>query len=449
MLDPQLLRNDIDAAAKLLATRPFALDVAAFQAIEQERKNVQSRTQELQAARNQFAKRIGQAKAKGEDTAGLMAESVQANAELTGLETRLEGIQQRLQDFLLGVPNIPHASVPVGKSSEDNAEIRRVGTQRQFGFAPKDHVDIGESLKLLDFNAAAKIASARFALMKGPLARLHRAIAQFMLDVHTQEHGYTEVYAPYLVNAESMRGTGQLPKFEQDLFRIDSTLHDNPTPKELQHSVTVGDDSTESRARKLYLIPTAEVPVTNIVRDEIVPLESLPLKFVCHSPCFRSEAGSYGKDTRGMIRQHQFDKVELVQIAHPQKSYEHLEQLTADAEEILRRLDLPYRVVTLCTGDMGFSAAKTYDIEVWLPGQNAYREISSCSNFEAFQARRMQARFRNEKGKPELVHTLNGSGLAVGRTLIAIMENYQRVDGGIDIPAALHPHMGGLKAITP
>jgi seryl-tRNA synthetase len=449
MLDPQLLRNDVDTAAKRLATRPFALDVAAFQSIEDERKNVQIRTQELQSARNQFAKRIGQAKAKGEDAAALMAESVQANAELAGLETRLEGIQQRLQDFLLGVPNIPHASVPVGKSSDDNAEVRRVGDLRQFGFASKDHVDIGESLELLDFDGAAKIAGARFALMKGPLARLHRAIAQFMLDVHTQEHGYTEVYVPYLVNADSMRGTGQLPKFEQDLFRIDSALHDNPTPKELQHNVTLGDDSTASRARKLYLIPTAEVPVTNIVRDQIIPLESLPLKFVCHSPCFRSEAGSYGKDTRGMIRQHQFDKVELVQIAHPEKSYDHLEQLTGHAEVILKRLELPYRVVALCTGDMGFSAAKTYDVEVWLPGQNAYREISSCSNFEAFQARRMQARFRNEKGKPELVHTLNGSGLAVGRTLIAIMENYQRGDGGIDIPAALRPYMGGLNAIAP
>lgn len=449
MLDPQLLRNDIDAAAKRLATRPFALDVAAFQSIEDERKSVQVRTQELQAARNQLAKRIGQAKSKGEGSAALMAESVQANAELAGLETRLEGIQQRLQDFLLGVPNIPHASVPVGKSSEDNAEIRRVGSPRQFGFAPRDHVDIGESLELLDFDMAAKIAGARFSLMKGPLARLHRAIAQFMLDVHTQEHGYTEVYAPYLVNADSMRGTGQLPKFEQDLFRVDTGVPDNPSPRELQHLVTAGDDSRESRARKLYLIPTAEVPVTNIVRDEIVPLESLPLKFVCHSPCFRSEAGSYGKDTRGMIRQHQFDKVELVQIAHPQKSYDQLEQLTAHAEEILKRLELPYRVVTLCTGDMGFSAAKTYDIEVWLPGQNAYREISSCSNFEAFQARRMQARFRNEKGRPELVHTLNGSGLAVGRTLIAIMENCQRADGGIDIPAALHPYMGGLEAIAP
>ncbi|MGB7542356.1 MAG: serine--tRNA ligase [Burkholderiales bacterium] len=426
MLDPQLFRSDIEAVAKRLAGRPFVLDVAAFQAIENERKAVQTRTQELQAARNQFARRIGQAKAKGEDAAALMAEAGRANDELAELEKRLDTIQARAQDFLLGVPNLPHESVPAGKSPEDNVELRRIGTPRQFGFAPKDHVDIGAAIRLLDFEAATKIAGARFALMKGPLARLHRAIAQFMLDVHTEEHGYTEIYAPYLVNAESMRGTGQLPKFEEDLFAV-----------------------PRREGEKLYLIPTAEVPVTNIVRDEIVPLEQLPLRFVCHSPCFRSEAGSYGKDTRGMIRQHQFDKVELVQIAHPQKSYGQLEQLTGHAEEILKRLELPYRVVALCAGDMGFSAAKTYDIEVWLPGQNAYREISSCSNFEAFQARRMQARFRNEKGKPELVHTLNGSGLAVGRTLIAIIETYQRADGGIDIPAALQPYMNGLKAIEP
>ena len=426
MLDPQLLRADIEAVAKRLAARPYRLDVAAFGAIERERKSVQVRTEELQAARNQFSKRIGQAKAKGEDTSSLMAEASQANAELADLERRLEGVQRKLQDFLLDVPNLPHGSVPVGSTSADNVEIRKVGSPRTFVFAPRDHADIGSALKQLDFDAAAKIAGARFAVMKGPLARLHRAIAQLMLDVHTQEHGYTEIYAPYLVNAKSMEGTGQLPKFESDLFAV---------PR--------GEEG------KFYLIPTAEVPVTNIVRDEIVPLESLPLKFVCHSPCFRSEAGSYGKDTRGMIRQHQFDKVELVQIAHPQKSYEQLEQLTGHAEEILKRLGLPYRVVTLCTGDMGFAAAKTYDIEVWLPGQNAYREISSCSNFEAFQARRIQARFRNEKGRPDLVHTLNGSGLAVGRTLIAIMENFQRADGGIDIPAALHPYMGGIKAIAP
>jgi seryl-tRNA synthetase len=426
MIDPQLLRGDIDSVAGRLSARSFSLDVAGFRAIEDERKAVQVRTQELQSARNQFAKRIGQAKAKGENIAALMAESSLANVELGELEKRLEAIQQKLEDLLLQVPNIPHETVPVGKSSEDNAELRRVGSPPELGFAPKDHVDIGAGLEMLDFETAGKIAGARFALMKGPLARLHRAIAQFMLDVHTQEHGYTEIYAPYLVNAKSMEGTGQLPKFEADLFAV---------PR--------GEEG------KFYLIPTAEVPVTNIVRDEIVPLESLPLKFVCHSPCFRSEAGSYGKDTRGMIRNHQFDKVELVQIAHPQKSYEQLEQLTGHAEEILKRLELPYRVVTLCTGDMGFAAAKTYDIEVWLPGQNTYREISSCSNFEAFQARRMRARFRNEKGKPELVHTLNGSGLAVGRTLIAVMENYQRADGGIDIPPALHRYMGGIKSIAP
>jgi len=426
MLDPQLLRNDIDTAARLLAARSFSLDVAAFRAIEEERKQVQIRTQDLQAARNQFAKRIGQAKSKGEDVAGLMTESNRANEELLGLEKRLEAIQQRLQDFMLAVPNVPHESVPAGKSLEDNVEVRKIGVPRAFGFPPRDHVDIGAKLGLLDFDAATKIAGARFALMKGPLARLHRALAQFMLDVHTQEHGYTEVYVPYLVNAKSMQGTGQLPKFEADLFAV---------PR--------GEEG------KFYLIPTAEVPVTNIVRDEIVPLESLPLKFVCHSPCFRSEAGSYGKDTRGMIRNHQFDKVELVQIAHPQKSYEQLEQLTGHAEEILKRLELPYRVMALCTGDMGFAAAKTYDIEVWLPGQNAYREVSSCSNFEAFQARRIQARYRNEKGKPELVHTLNGSGLAVGRTLIAVMENYQRADGGIDIPRALRAYMGGQEVIEP
>ena len=426
MLDSQALRNDIESVARQLAARSFSLDLAGFRAIEEERKAVQIRTQELQAARNQFAKRIGQAKSKGENVAELMAESGRANTELADLEKRLEVIQRRLQDFMLGVPNVPHESVPLGNSSADNLEVRTSGTPRALGFAPKDHVDIGEGLRLLDFESATKIAGTRFTLMKGPLARLHRAITQFMLDIHTQEHGYTEVYTPYLVNAESMRGTGQLPKFEADLFAV-----------------------PRGQEGRFYLIPTAEVPVTNIVRGEIVPLESLPLKFVCHSPCFRSEAGSYGKDTRGMIRNHQFDKVELVQIARPEKSYEHLEQLTDHAEEILRRLELPYRVVILCAGDMGFAAAKTYDLEVWLPGQNAYREISSCSNFEAFQARRMQARFRNEKGRPELVHTLNGSGLAVGRTLVAIMENYQRADGGIDIPPVLQPYTGNLKAIEP
>jgi len=426
MLDPQLFRDDIDAVAKRLSYRGFSFDWELIKKLEQERKKTQTLTQELQAQRNAYSKSIGQAKAKGEDVASLMEAVAKLGDGLKELEAGLYGIQQSLNDALWLIPNLPHESVPFGKTSQDNVEMRRIGSPRKLGFAPKDHVDIGAGLKQLDFDVASKIAGARFALMKGPLARLHRAIAQFMLDVHTKEHGYTEIYAPYLANADSMRGTGQLPKFEQDLFAV-----------------------PRSEGEKLYLIPTAEVPVTNIVRDEIVPLESLPLKFVCHSPCFRSEAGSYGKDTRGMIRNHQFDKVELVQIVHPQKSYEVLESLTGHAEEILKRLELPYRVVTLCTGDMGFAAAKTYDIEVWLPGQNAYREISSCSNFEAFQARRMQARFRSQKGKPELVHTLNGSGLAVGRTLIAVMENYQRADGGIDIPPALRPYMKPLEAIAP
>jgi seryl-tRNA synthetase len=423
MLDINLLRTDLDGVAKRLEDRPFTLDTAAFRALEEARKRVQQRTQELQAKRNALAKQIGQAKGKGEDTAALMAEAAAANAELEGLPKELDGVQAELHALLAVVPNVPHASVPIGVSSEDNTEVRRVGVRRTFGFAPKDHVDLGAGLGGLDFERATKIAGARFALMTGGIARLHRALAQFMLDVHTREHGYVEVYAPYLVNKDSMYGTGQLPKFEEDLFAV---------PR--------GDE-------KLYLIPTAEVPVTNIVRDEIVELERLPLKYVCHTPCFRSEAGAYGKDTRGMIRQHQFDKVELVQIVHPSRSYELLEELTGHAETILKRLELPYRTVTLCTGDMGFSSAKTYDIEVWLPGQQAYREISSCSNFEAFQARRMQARFRNEKGKPEPVHTLNGSGLAVGRTLIAVLENFQNADGSVTVPAALRPYMGGLEAI--
>jgi len=424
MLDIQLLRNDLEGVAKRLATRPFHLDGAAFQMLEQERKLVQTRTQELQAARNTLAKRIGQAKGKGDDVTTLMGEAGEANAELQSLEAKLLQIQAKLQEFLLVIPNLPHASVPLGQSPEENAEVRHHGAPRQFDFPVKDHVDIGERLGMLDFATATKISGSRFSLMTGALARMHRALAQFMLDVHTREHGYTEVYAPYLVNAASMRGTGQLPKFEADLFGV---------PR--------GEEG------KFYLIPTAEVPVTNIVRDVIVPLEQLPLKFVCHTPCFRSEAGSYGKDTRGMIRQHQFDKVELVQIIQPESSYAALEQLTGHAETILQKLELPYRVMTLCAGDMGFSAAKTYDIEVWLPGQSAYREISSCSNFEAFQARRMQARFRNEKGKPELVHTLNGSGLAVGRTLVAVLENYQNADGSVSVPAALQAHMGGLDRI--
>jgi seryl-tRNA synthetase len=424
MLDIQLLRSDLEGVSKRLADRGYLLDANAFQVLEAQRKAIQTETQDLQAKRNQLSKQVGQAKAKGEDAAQLMAEVTARADQLKALERQLEEAQTKLNELLLVVPNMPHASVPAGTSAEDNSEVRRVGTPRTFDFAVKDHVDIGAGLGLLDFEVASKISGARFMLLKGALARLHRAIAQFMLDVHTSEHGYTEVYAPYLVNAESMKGTGQLPKFEEDLFAVQ-----------------------RSDGEKLYLIPTAEVPVTNIVRGEIVAGDKLPLKFVCHTPCFRSEAGSYGKDTRGMIRQHQFDKVELVQIAHPSKSYELLDELTGHAETILKKLDLPFRTVTLCTGDMGFSSAKTYDIEVWLPGQNAFREISSCSNFEAFQARRMQARFRNEKSKTEFVHTLNGSGLAVGRTLVAIMENYQRAGGGIDIPAVLQPYMGGLKAI--
>ncbi len=426
MLDIQLVRNDLDAVAARLATRGVTIDIAAFSTLEEERKHAQVRTQELQAKRNASSNRIGDLKRKGEDTSALIAEMAAVGDELKSIEAELEVIQSKLSDMLLGIPNLPHQSVPVGKSSEENEEVRRTGEPRRFDFPVKDHVDVGAGLGMLDFDTAAKISGARFTLMKGPLARLHRAIAQFMLDIHTGEHGYTEVYVPYLVNGDSMRGTGQLPKFEEDLFAV-----------------------PRADGGKFYLIPTAEVPVTNIVRDEILPADKLPMKFVCHSPCFRSEAGSYGKDTRGMIRQHQFDKVELVQIVHPERSYQGLEDLTAHAETILNRLELPFRTVTLCTGDLGFAAAKTYDIEVWLPGQNAYREISSCSNFEAFQARRMHARFKGEKGKNEFVHTLNGSGLAVGRTLVAILENYQNRDGSITIPEALCPYMGGLAIIRP
>ena len=425
MLDIQHLRNDLDSIIAALAKRGYEFPAAEFRALEAGRKTLQTRTQDLQAQRNAASKKIGQAKAKGEDASAVMGEVGALGDELKSAESTLEALLQKLSELLLVIPNIPHESVPFGKTPDDNREERCVGQPRKFDFAVKDHVDLGEGLGQLDFETATKISGSRFVLLKGPLARLHRAIAQFMLDVHTSEHGYTEIYAPYLVNADSMRGTGQLPKFEADLF------------------ATYADAD-----RKLYMIPTAEVPVTNIVRDEIVPLNDLPLKFVCHTPCFRSEAGSYGKDTRGMIRQHQFDKVELVQIVRPEDSYRALEELTAHAETILKKLELPYRTVTLCTGDMGFAAAKTYDIEVWLPAQNTYREISSCSNFEAFQARRMQARYRNEKGKPELVHTLNGSGLAVGRTLVAILENYQDSDSGIEIPPILRPYLGGSKAIS-
>ena len=425
MIDIQLLRKDPEAVAKRLATRGLGvLDVTQFQGFEDARKKLQTAVEQAQALRNKLAKEIGQAKKNGIDAGELIAQGEKLKAALEQSGEGLEKLQAGLQDFLARIPNIPHESVPVGTSADDNREERKRGAPRKFDFPVKDHVDIGEGLGGLDFATAAKITGARFVVMKGDLAKLHRAIAQFMLDVHTREHGYTEVYAPYIVNAATAYATGQLPKFEQDLFVVPH-----------------GDE-------RWYLIPTAEVPVTNIVRDEILALDKLPLKYVCHTPCFRSEAGSYGKDTRGMIRQHQFDKVELVQVVHPERSYEILEVLTGHAAAILQKLDLPYRVVTLCTGDMGSAAAKTYDIEVWLPGQNAYREISSCSNFEAYQARRMQARFRNDKGKTEHVHTLNGSGLAIGRTLVAVMENYQQADGSIAVPAALQPYMGGQTRIT-
>ncbi len=425
MLDIQLLRNNIDAVSARLATRGYAIDSTAFQKLEAERKTLQTRTQDLQASRNSLSKQIGMLKGKGEDASAVMAEVAALKDELDANELRLTELLKEFDAFVAVIPNLPQDSVPVGKSEVDNVEVKRWGTPRHYDFAVKDHVDLGEALGQLDFATAAKIAGARFSLMKGPLARLHRAITQFMLDVHTEEHGYMEIYAPYLVNAASMTGTGQLPKFEADLFKI-----------------------LRPDAEPLYLIPTAEVPVTNIVRDEILAQDALPLKMVCHTPCFRSEAGSYGKDTRGMIRQHQFDKVELVQIVAAEKSNQALEDLTAHAEKILEKLELPYRRVALCTGDMGFSSAKTYDLEVWLPAQNTYREISSCSNFESFQARRMQARCRNEKNKTELVHTLNGSGLAVGRTLVAVMENYQNADGSITVPAALRSYLGGLEKIS-
>jgi seryl-tRNA synthetase len=424
MLDPKLIRGQLDEVATRLAARGFKLDTARIAALETERKDVQVRTQALQNERNTRSKAIGKAKATGQDVAPLLAEVADLGEQLKLGEARLEALQTELNDILLGVPNIPHSSVPVGKDESENAEVRRWGEPQSLDFIPKDHVDLGAALGLLDFETAAKIAGARFSVLSGPLARLHRALIQFMLDLHTGEHGYAETYVPYLVNTDSLRGTGQLPKFEADLFKL-------------------------SGEQNYYLIPTAEVPVTNIVRDIIVEADTMPRKFVAHTPCFRSEAGSYGKDTRGMIRQHQFEKVELVQIVRPQDSYDALEQLTGHAETVLQRLGLPYRVMSLCTGDIGFSAAKTYDLEVWLPGQQKYREISSCSNFEDFQARRLQARWRNPAtGKPELVHTLNGSGLAVGRTLVAIMENYQDKDGRIRVPEVLHPYMGGVTVIA-
>ena len=437
MLDIQLLRNQPELVAAGLARRGAAIDLAPFEALEAQRKQVQTRTQDLQAKRNALSRQIGLLKgkqAKGED---LAAEIDKVMAEVAGLgdalkanEDQLAVLLAELDAFVARLPNLPHESVPDGRDETGNVEVSRWGTPPAFDFAPKDHVDLGEALGGLDFAAGVKIAGSRFTLMKGEVARLHRALAQFMLDVHTREHGYTEVYAPYLVNPDSMFGTGQLPKFEEDQFRVE-----------------------RADGSRLYLIPTAEVPVTNIVRGEILDTESLPLKFACHTPCFRSEAGSYGRDTRGMIRQHQFDKVELVQVVAPEASWEALEQLTGHAETILQKLGLPYRKMALCAGDMGFSAARTYDLEVWLPAQDTYREISSCSNFEAFQARRMQARCRDGKGggggKPRPVHTLNGSGLAVGRTLVAVLENYQRADGSVAVPEVLRAYLGGLEALTP
>jgi len=449
MLDIQLLRKDAALVAERLAARGFAFDTARFETLETERKTIQTRTQEAQSRRNTLSKQIGMMKGKGEDTTAVMAEVAGLGDEQKQLEARLAELQAELNDFLMGVPNLPHESVAVGKDETANVEVSRWGTPKSFDFPVRDHVDIGEGLGQLDFEAAVKITGSRFTVMKGPLARLHRALAQFMLDLHTSEHGYTEVYVPYLVNADSMRGTGQLPKFEEDLFKVPFGLED-PSAAEQARIAAVGVDSSRElvRQKHFYLIPTAEVPVTNLLRDEIVPAESLPLKFVAHTPCFRSEAGSYGRDTRGMIRQHQFDKVELVQMVKPEDSYAALESLTAHAEAILQKLGLPYRKMALCSGDMGFSSAKTYDLEVWLPAQNTYREISSCSNFEAFQARRMQARFRSGQGKPEALHTLNGSGLAVGRALVAVLENYQNADGSVTVPEVLRPWMGGLERLS-
>ncbi|MCU7907193.1 MAG: serine--tRNA ligase [Candidatus Thiodiazotropha sp. (ex Epidulcina cf. delphinae)] len=423
MLDPRLLRNNLGEVARQLARRGYRLDTGQIGELEERRKRLQIDAEELQNERNSRSKSIGKAKAAGEDIQPLLADVAELGDKLKALQEQLSGVQGELAEITLGIPNVPHESVPDGRDETDNREERRWGEPQRFDFEPKDHVDLGEAGGLLDFEAAARITGSRFAVMAGPLARLHRALIQFMLDTHTAEHGYTEAYVPYLVNADSLRGTGQLPKFEADLFKL----------------------CGES---EYYLIPTAEVPVTNLIREQIVDADYMPRKWVAHTPCFRSEAGSYGKDTRGMIRQHQFEKVELVQAVPAGQSFQALEELTGHAEAILRKLDLPYRVVTLCAGDTGFSSTKTYDLEVWLPGQDKFREISSCSNFGDFQARRLQARWRNpDTGKPELVHTLNGSGLAVGRTLVAVMENYQQGDGSIAIPRALRPYMGGKERI--
>lgn len=423
MLDPRLFRTDIDLVKQQLARRAFDFDSAAYEELEAKRKEIQVKTQDLQNERNKRSKSIGQAKARGEDIQPLLDQVQHLGEELKTAETELADVQHRISTILEGIPNILDESVPEGKSDEDNIEVSRWGELPEFGFEPKDHVELGEGLQGMDFELGAKIASARFVVLKGALASLQRAIIQLMLNTHINEHGYQETYVPFLANAHSLRGTGQLPKFEEDLFKVDN----DPA---------------------FYLIPTAEVPVTNIVRDSIIDAKDMPLKYVCHTPCFRSEAGAYGSDVRGMIRQHQFEKVELVQIVRAEDSPQAHEELTSHAENILKKLKLPYRKVVLCAGDTGFSSAKTYDLEVWLPGQNKYREISSCSNFRDFQARRMQARWRNpETGKPELVHTLNGSGLAAGRTLIAVLENYQNEDGSIAVPEALQPYMGGREVI--
>ncbi|QKI89514.1 serine--tRNA ligase [Thiomicrorhabdus xiamenensis] len=428
MLDPKRLRSDLANVAAQLKTRGYELDVAQIEALEAQRKEWQVKAQDLQALRNSRSKEIGKAKAQGQDIAPLLEEIEDLKTQLEQAEQKADEVQMQLDDILAGVPNTPHESVPVGNSEDDNVEIRKWGEPRQFDFDVKDHVDLAEARGWFDNDAAVKITSSRFSVLKGSMARLQRALIQFMLDQHANA-GYEEVYVPFMVNQDSLRGTGQLPKFEADLYKIS---------KNEEH---------DTNDRDLYLIPTAEVPVTNLFRDEIIEEDQLPRKCVAHTPCFRSEAGSYGRDTRGLIRQHQFEKVELVQLVHPEKSHEALEELTAQAESILQKLELPYRVVTLCTGDIGFSSAKTYDLEVWLPGQEAYREISSCSNFEDFQARRLKARFRGAKGKPQLVHTLNGSGLAVGRTLVAILENYQNADGSITVPMALRPYLGGTETL--
>jgi len=427
MLDIQLLRNDLAQVAARLGSRGYTLNTAEFETAESERKAIQTRTQELQAKRNALSKAIGAAKGKGEDAAALMDEVGGVGRELAALEVKLADIQKSLRDWMLGMPNLPQTDVPKGRSEADNVEVRRWGEPRSFDFPARDHVDVGAAVGGLEFETSAKLAGTRFYTLRGGVARLHRALAQLMLDTHTREHGYVEHYLPFIVNAETLIGTGQLPKFEDELFWV-----------------TKGGAPDEAR---MYLIPTAEVPLTNLVRDAIVPSDALPMRLTAHTPCFRSEAGSYGKDTRGMIRVHQFDKVELVQVVRPDRSNDALEEMTRHAETILQKLELAYRVVALCTADLGFASARTYDIEVWLPGQGKYREISSCSNCEAFQARRLQARFRNPQGKPELVHTLNGSGVAVGRALVAVMENYQRADGGIDIPEALRPYMAGAMSI--